>query len=252
MLWVACAVSLQVSGTPPGFKPVGETTIFRRAEPDYGAESYMVSLEGDRLRVETRVAWVARESRVKVPRPKVVIDLGMSRARWNPGEGVRVSDGWLQGFDMGEFGGGLYWFAPDGSSYRRVNDKNVAILGKTSKGLFAVRSLSHLKFWYADLVELVPGAHGWKTRVVTDLHESPGPILQAGDRFVYATNRFVTTLETDGTQHEIYHPWSALRPESMVLRSNGEIWIGSTQALLRLTPKADGHYTPQWFVPLTG
>lgn len=250
-MWsIALVVLATGQGAPAGFKAVDERAVMNH-RPDWDATSYSVSLDGDRLRVETREQWWERNRNARAPRPKVVLDFGMSKVGWNPGDGVRVEDGWICGYDNGEFGGGLYWFSPDGSRHVEIDGKNVAIVGKTSKGIFAVRSLTHLMFWYADLVAVEPSPAGWKLRSITDLHRSPGPILQAGDRFIYATDEYVSTLETDGTQHELYHPWGRISPDSMVRRANGEIWIGSTLALLRLTPKTGGKYAPQWFVPLS-
>jgi hypothetical protein len=33
---------------------------------------------------------------------------------------LRVSDGWIVGFNDGEFGGGLWWFDPEGQSSNRI------------------------------------------------------------------------------------------------------------------------------------
>lgn len=247
------ATPLQAAGPiPAGFKPTSGPELTQRNDDSRTAD-YMVTLVGDKLRVETRVDWVKRTTKEaalhrSLHPPKVSFRDDMARIDWSPGDGVQVDGGWLWGYDVGEFGGGLYWFAPDGKSHLRLDHRNTPILAKTSKGLFAVQALTHMMFWYSELVEVTKGATGWTSRRITDLHVTPRQIIQVGDRFVYTAANYVSTLETDGSQHEIYRSWPEPGFESMVRRTNGEIWIGAATALLRLTPKANGDYSSQWFM----
>ena len=174
----------------------------------------------------------------------------MGTLTWRPGEGVRVDDGWIYGYAAGEFGGGLFWFSSDGKSRKKLSSRNTQLVLKTPKGLFAVQGLTHLMFWYGRLVAIERKDGTWAERLITDLHASPA-VVADGDRFVIATRNFVSILETDGRQREIYRPTRLqdFRVESIVRRTNGEIWIGSSSGLLRLIPKLGGEYAAQWFLP---
>lgn len=253
LVFAFLATPFQATGqVPAGFQPATGPDLTPR---DSGSRTpdYMLTLVGDKLRVETRVDWVKRTTREeglrRIQHPaKVSFKEDMTRIEWSPGEGVQVDGGWLWGYDAGEFGGGLYWFAADGKSHARIDHRNTPILAKTSKGIFAVQALTHMMFWYSELVEVRRTAHGWTSRRVTDLHVSPDQVIQAGDRFIYTAGEYVSTLETDGSQHEIYRCSPDAGFESMVRRANGEIWIGAATGLLRLTPKTNGEYSSQWFM----
>lgn len=240
---------------PYGFRKADESDILQLGVDDDVESGYMLSFLDNRLRIETRVEWVQREGAESKGTDaskgaKFKIDLGSAKVYWKKGDGTPVEDGWLKGFDAGEFGGGLYWFAKDASGYKRINQRNTQMVIDTPKGVFAVQSLTHFTFGYSDLVEVKKGKSGWETRVITNLHVSPSEILRAGDRFIYATNEYVSILNTDGTQREIYHAsMRVLNPESMVRRPNGEIWVGSVKRILRLIPKGNDIYAAQWYLP---
>lgn len=213
---------------------------------------YRESLVDDRVRVETRSNWLERfytESKTRKPPTGLAIKLSNGTVYPALIPGLPVKSGQLQGYDMGEFGGGIYWISRNGKEFRKVNDRNTQIVGATSKGVYAVQALQHLQFWYAALVKVSQGAKGWQVRTVTDLHTVPSAIVQDGDRFVYAAENYLSTLELSGAQHEIYRSLLGMRIGSMIRRRNGEIWGGASKGLIRLSPQKAGGYAVQWFTP---
>ena len=232
-----------------------ERQVLKLDPNDLESPNWMLTLDGDRLQIERRVAWVVRTRRAEAAqRPRAggfTIKDQMAKTTWYPGDGILVSDGFIFGFDKGEFGGGLHWFSPDGKRHTKISDDNTPLVYRTSKGVFAVQALSHMMFWYGRLVHLERSGMEWKTRLVTDLHLRPGALVQIGDRLLYTTPEYVSTLETDGRQREIYRAIRPFRTESMVCREDGEVWIGSSHGVLRLTPKlGDEGYASQWFLPI--
>lgn len=239
---------------PKGFAPTEQLAVFRRNPNDIDAPNWELSVVGDRIVAETAVAHNRRQTRQDAMRrrdPRAVeINLGMSRPRVVPSQGLAVPEGWLHAFDRGEFGGGIYLFPRKGGKPTRVSGDNTSKIVATPKGIFAIQAFAHLVFWFARLVRVEKGPSGWKTRAVTDLHEAPHAALWDGGRFLLAMGEYVTTLSLDGTQREIYRGLGRFRTESMVRRPNGEVWIGSSHGLLRLQPKSDGKFASQWYLPL--
>lgn len=243
-------LSLVLWQAPTGFVAADE----QHALTAKAGHGWMATLVDDRVRIETRVAWANREERetkrnTRIPDQKQKLDsVTVSLFK---GEGTPVDDGWLTPVDAGEFGGGILWLSRDGSRKNIVSGRNTLAILKTEKGIFAVQALNHMMFWYGSLVKVERGPAGWTAKAVTDIHTSPFVVID-GDRFVMATNEYVSTLETDGTQHEIYRPMNyedGFTVASMVRRKGGEIWIGTDRAVLRLRPKAGGEYQAQWFLP---
>ena len=161
-----------------------------------------------------------------------------------------MPQGWLTALDFGEWGGWLSLVDIDQAHYKFISDRNTRLVAKTSKGLFAFQDLSHLQFSYADLVEVVPGPKSYSTRTVTTLHESPRAIWQDHDRFLFSTDTFISTLETDGSQRELDRFGCVPEFRSMTQCANGDVWLGGGIALLRIQHKGDG-YAFDWFTTKT-
>lgn len=249
-------------GAPAGFRPATEHEFAHRfanghvIDADIRGETpdWMVSRDGDRLRVESRKDWLdrMRDKNQRPPYnqpPKITINVDTAKAFWWPGQGLRVRDGWLLNVDIGEWGGGIYLIDPNGNGYRQITERNTPIMEKMPQGIFAIESLSHLMFWYADLVEVRREKKGWTTRRITDLHVSPYNVIRSGNGFIYSTNEFISALETDGSQREIFRPLYTHSFSSMVRLPSGPIWLGDPDGLLRLTPKPNGEYDAQWYLP---
>ena len=57
---------------------------------------------------------------------------------------IKVADGWLIGRNAGEWGGDLWWYAPDGKTHYKVSDEQIHGFLQTKDGLFAFEGLEHL------------------------------------------------------------------------------------------------------------
>jgi hypothetical protein len=237
---------------PAGFHEVTEAQ-FDRATRESPYDEFMVSLVDDRLLVESRVDWVKRtEGDAEAAGPvhyKLKVTFSDSWLYWNPGGGLDVGDGWLVGADNGEFGGGLVWIPRDAKSYKTISLDNTAIVGKTSKGIFAVQTFEPMSDSYGTLVEVARSAQGWTLRKIVKLDQAPSQILQEGDHFVYAQPEYVTTLETDGSQRHLADFKAPFAMMAMVMRKNGDLWLAGLGGLLELAKTANGGYKPSWFVP---
>ena len=56
---------------------------------------------------------------------------------------VKISDGWIIGFNAGEFGAGLWWFSPDGKKREKISEDQVVGFFVTDAGLLALEGLAH-------------------------------------------------------------------------------------------------------------
>jgi hypothetical protein len=50
---------------------------------------------------------------------------------------VRVLDGWLVGYNAGEFGGAVFWYSADGKQNRRLSDLRIHQFVETKGGVYA-------------------------------------------------------------------------------------------------------------------
>jgi hypothetical protein len=238
---------------PKGFKQVLLKDAAYWLNDKKNTPCWMVSDKNGKLVVETSSEWEKRiraQDKAKGTNQRSVkIDQGSAQFFFNPGSCLKVEDGWLQAADAGEFGGGLFWWSKDGSKYKIITDRNAQIVSNIGGRIYAVESLAHMDTIYGSLVEVRRTLKGWETAWITDIHVDPRIVVLDGDRFVFATDEYVSTLEPNGKQKEIFRQGTIrLRAFSAARLGDGTIWLGEERYLLRLTPKKDGNYGASAFV----
>lgn len=180
----------------------------------------------------------------------------------------QVDDGWLIGFERGEWGGGLLWFSPDGSKQKELVRGNVYGLVKSSTGIFVVTGLSHRGLSEGKIFHVQKGEGGnWDAKLLVDFggnpdtftQESPDSLLvvigyklvrNAFGNFVEAPGglwRVKTNGKVDSLM--ISDRLARINPNSMTLSQAGVIYLGAWRFVMRLTPVANG-YREETFVPL--
>jgi len=146
-----------------------------------------------------------------------------------------VDDGWLVGFNQGEFGAALYWFSHDGKESYEVSNHQVVDFFTRKDGLYAIEGLAHLSLSEGSIIRISrpqPHAH-WQASVVTTLPYAPYAIsvrrdgtmlVTLSDELVTVSNDFkINTLDSAPL-------WRGLYPNSSVLDSDErKLYIGMRQ-----------------------
>jgi len=86
---------------------------------------------------------------------------------------LKVDNGWLVGFDKGEWGGNLFWFNEKGTKYEKITSGNIKNLFKINGKIYATEGLAHLYLSSGQIfaVELVYGK--WTVEKKIDLPNTP-------------------------------------------------------------------------------
>lgn len=164
---------------------------------------------------------------------------------------VQVDDGWLVGLDVGEFGGGLWWFSSDGKSSKKLSEDRIKGFAKTSTGVFAVTGLAHLSFNDGKILQIGNGTAGnRKIQTLAQLGSAPKAfVTETPDALLVLTTRGLVRVKTSGiTEQLLATKYQQLYPNSMILLSSGVIYVGMRHFMTRLTPAENG-YKEEWFVP---
>lgn len=74
---------------------------------------------------------------------------------------IKVSNGYLIGFDNGEFGGSLYWFSEDGKQSRLVSNHSVKSFLKVDNKIFALEGLDHMGVDRGSILSISLSAGNW-------------------------------------------------------------------------------------------
>ena len=163
----------------------------------------------------------------------------------------KVENGWLVGFNAGEWGGALWWFSEDGKIRKKLTDENVVGLAKTSTRILALTGLAHLGMDHGKVFDVTQDKTGkWKADVLVNLGAAPQTfIVESPESVLVITTKSLVRVKTEGSAEQLYqHRYLFLYPNSMTLSKSGIIHIGMRHFVTRLTPTQAG-YKEDWFVP---
>jgi hypothetical protein len=162
---------------------------------------------------------------------------------------LRTANGWLIGFDEGEFGGGLWWFSGDGSDSKKLLSTNVHAIYDTRNGTFVLAGLAHMGHDAGEVDQFIETPEKVTLKWVASLGGSPeaSTVDPDGD-IIVASPRRVVRVDYSGEVHTLYRSGEDLTyPTSVVIDPNGDIFVGMRFFVLRLRP-VDTLYRPQWLM----
>jgi hypothetical protein len=86
-----------------------------------------------------------------------------------------VDDGWLAGFNEGEFGGALYWFSRDGKRSYPISDDQIVDFFSLADGIYAIEGLAHLGRSRGSVLRIARSKEGapWQAQSVVALPSAP-------------------------------------------------------------------------------
>jgi hypothetical protein len=163
---------------------------------------------------------------------------------------LKVQNGWLLGFDAGEFGGGL-WFASDKGATQMLSHENIRGFVATPRGVLVLAGLAHMgldsgKVFIVPFV--VQSPHDLD--VLVELDGAPQAFTKVSDNaMLVATTRGVSRISSSGgTNLLLRRDFGMLYPNSVAVAPDGMIYVGMRLFVVRLAPR-EGEYLEQWMLP---
>jgi len=164
---------------------------------------------------------------------------------------VKTTDGWLIGWNAGEWGGSVWWFSPDGSKSSRISKHQVIGFYPVADGILAPSGLAHLGISVGKLVKFTKTNDQWTSKEMVDLRAAPeAACLGKDNTLIVATTENLVRVNSSG-ELSVMLPkvsWGHLYPNSMAIDTRGEVWIGMRQGVVKVE-KAGKTYRTWWFVP---
>lgn len=162
---------------------------------------------------------------------------------------VRVADGWLIGFDGGEYGGSLWWYPPEPGIGTRLVAENVqAIEPLGGPGNYVVLTgLDHgLNMGGVSWVNNNGG--GWGIRARSDIGGRVWAHAPHPDGLVIATRARVSVVSADQRLRHLVSSVRLATPRSLSVSPSGDVAVGRRffVSLLRLRSNA---YEEEWLIP---
>jgi hypothetical protein len=174
---------------------------------------------------------------------------------------AKVDDGWLVGFDAGEFGGGLWWFSPDGGRFARVRApenaaraddiykaENVRGLVQVGSDQLVLMGLDHMGGRSGRVFRASKRDGAWKLdpRAVLDGSADAWAVL--GDRLLVLTDSGLWEVIAGTPARQVHRAdTGGLYPTSMVRAGDGAFYVGMRRYILRLEAAA-GAWRETWLV----
>jgi hypothetical protein len=162
----------------------------------------------------------------------------------------KLQNGWLLGFDAGEFGGGL-WFADVDGKTQELSKENVHGFIETQQGVLVFVGLAHMGF-DSGKVLIVPYKINSQTdlRTLAELDGAPEAVSKlSADTALVITTQGISQIASSGVSKTLLHRrFSGLYPNSVVYASDSAIYAGMRLFVVRLAQQS-GEYREQWLVP---
>ena len=146
---------------------------------------------------------------------------------------ARVDDGWLIGFNEGEWGGALWWFSTDGKSNYKVSDHQIVEFFSLPNGLHAIEG--NLTMSEGSVVRIAPLASRARWRAVSVLKLPPTPktvsVRHDGKMLITLSDALVCVDDDNKITLLLKNaPWRDLYPNSSILSADEErLYIGMRQ-----------------------
>jgi hypothetical protein len=146
----------------------------------------------------------------------------------------QVDDGWLVGFNHGEFGAALYWFDPSGKHYYKISNHQVVAFFNLPDGIYAIEGLAHMGISCGSVIQVTRPMTGgrWQAVRVVRLPFAPQSISVRRDGVMLIV--LTASLVSVDKDHQVRTliaeaPWETLYPASSILSPEDRLYIGMRQ-----------------------
>jgi hypothetical protein len=162
---------------------------------------------------------------------------------------VKTGNGWLLGFDAGEFGGGL-WFANDSGKTRKLSNENVRGFVETSAGVLVFVGLAHMGMDSGKVLIVTEHDSDVGIQTSAKLDGAPQAVTRvSSDVALVVTTHGISQVSSTGEIKTLLHQtFGLLYPNSVVSLPHGTVYTGMRLFVVRLV-KQSGGYAEQWLVP---
>ena len=177
---------------------------------------------------------------------------------------LAVEDGYLVGFDAGEFGGGAWWFSKDGTRRRKLTlrtsesladffPENVHGFALLGKDVLAFEGLTHLTMNDGRVVRFRRGSDGeWHASLFAQLSACPHAVLREDEStWLFATTAGVFRIDGQARVHPVWQPRGGhlYYPNSLVRDRVGVVYMGMRAFIIRMILERPDTYVVDVLVP---
>jgi len=248
--------------------PTTDEVANNMQEYNYSENDWIVYFDEDEIRVDD-VRNYNRNPRAKLPfdiRQSNSNMINISAPLVGIIDAIEVEDGYLVGFNRGEWGGELYWFSKDGKKKYEISGHQIVQFVKRDNKIYAIEGLAHLTMTKGSIIKIEKQNRKWVAKEFLKLPTAPEAIqLDSKENFIVVT--FGTNWSFGGESGVIINAYPGLfsidreanidtlvkfgiwgdylYPSSMVIQ-NDVVYIGMRKGVYKfdLATKKD-----EWLLP---
>ena len=166
----------------------------------------------------------------------------------------QVSDGWIVGYNAGEFGASVWWFSKKRMSRHKISDAQVVDYVTAGTNVFVLDGLAHLMSSRGQVLRLIPadGNRDWQLVPYAPLPEAPYAATAEKDgALLIITSSKLLRLRPDKTMEILINDgfWRGLSPNSIIEDAKGATFIGMRQGVARVPLTGASAGKVEWLVP---
>jgi hypothetical protein len=178
--------------------PTDKDTIYKY---NSAQNDWFVYLEEDEIRVDD-VRNYRRNPRAKLPfqirqlKNSDMINIAAPLAGLI--DAIEVEDGYLVGFNRGEWGGELYWFSKNGKKKYEISRHQIVQFIKRDNKIYAIEGLGHLGISEGSIIEIEKNGKKWIAKELLKLSAPNAVQLDNWDNFIIVTSGISLLSERNG------------------------------------------------------
>jgi hypothetical protein len=149
--------------------------------------------------------------------------------------------GTLIGYNHGEWGGALFWFAADGTVRDELLDDNIVAILPATDRFVVLAGLSHLGRDRGQVVELIDTGAGFTISRRTEIGSAPrAATMESDGAFLIVTRDGLARLTPAFHVHRLRDTdWGMFYPVSIVIDDAGNAYVGMRGIVVEVALGAD-------------
>lgn len=154
---------------------------------------------------------------------------------------IELNDGWLIGFDKGEWGGNLIWCNKNGTNWKKILTGNIKDIIKVKNNYFIIEGSTRSPYSKGHVIKLIRNKKNWETQDKIEISQAPyTAALNKKNELIIVTYKDIIKVDTEFKVKTLStnHIWKyGLYPNSSIIDNNNFLYIGMLGGILKLDLK---------------
>jgi len=246
LLAIFTLATLLIIGNPIDDLKVSEPPTKEQAQKlNQSNEEFEVYLNPDN-RVEYRDYDYKKVKGVELPF-KIIPNIDDKYAFGGRQVNLKIENGWLVGFDKGEWGGNLFWFNEKGSQYEKITSGNIKNIFEINGKIYVTEGLAHLSMSDGQIFQIERENNKWIIEKKVDLQTAPyATTLTKDNEFLIVTSKSLLKVNKNFEIETLIEEgfWRAYLYPNSIQISEQYIYIGMRGGILKT--QLDNIYNQLW------